>query len=217
MEFDTRQRILDAADQLFGEVGLDAAATRDIAERSGVNKALIHYHFSTKDDLLVAVLDRYYARLTVTLERALMGDAVARDRLVSVVEAYVDFLGANPGFFRIIQREIAGGRHVDRIAARMLPLFRAAELLITETWPATKKGTLSAAALLVSFYGMVITHFAYSPVVAQLTGNDPLSPERLRRHKKHLVRMLDMVIREIESDAGESAPHTASKRKGVLQ
>ncbi|MEI8254971.1 MAG: TetR/AcrR family transcriptional regulator [Deltaproteobacteria bacterium] len=215
MELDTRQRILDAADQLFGEVGLDAAATRDIAERCGVNKALIHYHFSTKDELLVAVLDRYYARLTVTLERALAGDAGPRDRLVSVLEAYIDFLGANPGFFRIIQREIAGGRHVDRIAARMLPLFRVAETLITETWPATKKGPLSAAALLVSFYGMVITHFSYSPVVAELTGSDPLSPERLRRHKRHLVRMLDLVLHEIEieHDTGEPATAAVAKRK----
>ena len=57
---ETRQRILEAADGLFGELGFDVTTTRDIAERSGVNKALIHCHFGTKDDLLEALLDGYY-------------------------------------------------------------------------------------------------------------------------------------------------------------
>ena len=54
-----RDQILEAADHLFGEYGFDATATRHIAERCGVNKALIHYHFSNKQGLFEAVLDRY--------------------------------------------------------------------------------------------------------------------------------------------------------------
>ena len=54
---DTRGRILEAADQLFGSVGFDATTIRAIASLSGVNKALIHYHFSNKDRLLDHLLD----------------------------------------------------------------------------------------------------------------------------------------------------------------
>lgn len=209
MEPATRLCILDAADQLFGEVGLDAATTRDIAERCGVNKALIHYHFATKDKLLVAVLDRYYVELSEVLQSSLARGAAPRDRLVATLDAYVDFLSAHPRFFRIVQREIAGGRHVDDVTSRMLPLFEAGAALITEAWPATKKGPLSAEALMVSFYGMVITYFSYSPVIARLTAGDPLSAAQLRQHKRHLARMIDLVLAELEpaSARRKSARH----------
>jgi AcrR family transcriptional regulator len=68
---ETRARILTAADALLGTLGFDATTTRDIAQRSGVNKALIHYHFGSKDELLTALLDDYYDRLSATLVAAL--------------------------------------------------------------------------------------------------------------------------------------------------
>jgi len=64
---ETRDRILDATDQLFGELGFDTTTTRDIVERSGINKARIHYHFGTTDDRLAVLLDGYYERLTAAL------------------------------------------------------------------------------------------------------------------------------------------------------
>jgi len=116
-----RERILDAADALFGELGFDAASTREIAERSGVNKALIHYHFENKDGLLVQVLDRYYDALATTLLEALAAGADLRDKLLRLVDGYVDFLAANRGFLRIVQREASGGRHMDLVHARTEP------------------------------------------------------------------------------------------------
>jgi AcrR family transcriptional regulator len=52
---DTKEKILQAADELFGRLGYDAATTREIAERCQVNKALIHYHFKNKEGLLASV------------------------------------------------------------------------------------------------------------------------------------------------------------------
>ncbi|GAA2757733.1 TetR family transcriptional regulator [Actinopolymorpha rutila] len=48
----TRARLLDAAAQLVGEVGWGAVSTRLVAERAGVNPALVHYHFSSVAELL---------------------------------------------------------------------------------------------------------------------------------------------------------------------
>jgi AcrR family transcriptional regulator len=49
----TRQRILEAAAELIAELGWSGVTTRGIAERAGVNNALIHYYFGTKDALLL--------------------------------------------------------------------------------------------------------------------------------------------------------------------
>lgn len=57
----TRQRILNAACELFGARGYEGAALRDIEAASGVNRGLIAYHFGNKDDLWKAVVDFYFS------------------------------------------------------------------------------------------------------------------------------------------------------------
>jgi len=52
---DTRQRILDVALDLFTEQGFDGTSLRQIAERLGVTKAALYYHFESKDDILMAL------------------------------------------------------------------------------------------------------------------------------------------------------------------
>jgi AcrR family transcriptional regulator len=55
---DTRCRILDVAEDLFAERGLDRVSIRDITRKAKVNLAAINYHFGSKDDLIVAVFER---------------------------------------------------------------------------------------------------------------------------------------------------------------
>jgi TetR/AcrR family transcriptional regulator, regulator of biofilm formation and stress response len=50
----TRQRLLTAAEQLIAEVGWGSVTTRKIAERAGVPFGVVHYHFSSVTDLLIA-------------------------------------------------------------------------------------------------------------------------------------------------------------------
>lgn len=55
---DTKSRILDVAEQLFGEQGLDRVSIRDITTEAKVNLAAINYHFGSKEDLIAAVFER---------------------------------------------------------------------------------------------------------------------------------------------------------------
>jgi AcrR family transcriptional regulator len=52
---DTKQRILDVALDLFTEQGYDGTSLRQIAERLGITKAAIYYHFESKEDILMAL------------------------------------------------------------------------------------------------------------------------------------------------------------------
>ena len=54
----TQSRILDVAEELFGERGLDRVSIRDITEKAKVNLAAINYHFGSKEDLIAAVFER---------------------------------------------------------------------------------------------------------------------------------------------------------------
>ena len=59
---ETAEQILDLAETLIQTRGYSAFSYQDIAENLGIRKASIHYHFPSKTDLGVAVVDRYIAR-----------------------------------------------------------------------------------------------------------------------------------------------------------
>jgi AcrR family transcriptional regulator len=55
---DTKERILDAVEDLVGECGCDGTSVRMITEAAGVNVAAVNYHFGSKEELLVAAAGR---------------------------------------------------------------------------------------------------------------------------------------------------------------
>lgn len=61
----TRSLLVDAAEEAFGEKGFVAATLDDIAHAAGYTKGAIYKHFSTKEDLFLAVSDRYWRRYFV--------------------------------------------------------------------------------------------------------------------------------------------------------
>src|ERR1700722_12688686 len=58
----TRSLLLDAAEEVFAEKGFTAATLDDIAHAAGYTKGAIYKHFTTKEDLFLAVSDRYWRR-----------------------------------------------------------------------------------------------------------------------------------------------------------
>jgi len=189
-----RERILKAADRVFGEMGFDAATVRRIAEISKTNKALIHYHFDSKGGLFESVLDHYFEELSQNLQKNLIADRPLPDRMNRLFERYIEFLEKNKNFIHIIHRELNGGQQMQRVIAHMVPLFQFVLRGIREAYPATRTGELSAEHLLISGYGMVITYFTCSGIVEQLIGNDPMSPKNLQVRKRHLYRMFEVIV-----------------------
>jgi AcrR family transcriptional regulator len=55
---DTKERLLDAAERLFGEQGFESTSLRQITTEAGANLAAVNYHFGSKEDLIVAVMAR---------------------------------------------------------------------------------------------------------------------------------------------------------------
>lgn len=54
----TRARLLDAAHEVFGEVGLDAASVEAVCERAGFTRGAFYSNFESKDDLFLALVER---------------------------------------------------------------------------------------------------------------------------------------------------------------
>ena len=54
----TEEKIFEAATDVFIEKGMDGARMQDIADHAGINKALLHYYYRTKDRLFNAVFEK---------------------------------------------------------------------------------------------------------------------------------------------------------------
>lgn len=93
----TRERLLHAAVELMAELGIDRVRTRSIAERAGVNPALVHYHFGTVSALVMeAAQDALLRTLGPSLE-ALQSGTTLRDSIRAILR-WVDRHGQDaPG------------------------------------------------------------------------------------------------------------------------
>ncbi|WP_280239485.1 TetR/AcrR family transcriptional regulator [Nocardia abscessus] len=67
----TRSLLVDAAEQVFAEKGFTLASLDDIARAAGYTKGAIYKHFSTKEELFLAVSDRYWQRYFDTFSELL--------------------------------------------------------------------------------------------------------------------------------------------------
>ena len=81
----TRTRLLDAAEEVFAEQGFGATTLERIAERAGYTRGAVYANFASKDDLFLAVLDRWLDEDIsrggrINEESPSVGDALARLR-----------------------------------------------------------------------------------------------------------------------------------------
>lgn len=85
----TRQHLLEAAGEVFAELGYRAATVREICERAGANIAAVNYHFGDKEQLYRAVLQETYqtALKKYPADYGLAADATAEERLRAFVRS----------------------------------------------------------------------------------------------------------------------------------
>lgn len=101
------ERILDAAEALFGDEGIRATSIRDITERAGVNLAAVNYHFKNKAGLVAAVLARRAEpinRERVRLLAELTPPAAIEDILRCFIGPTFPMLDSNPVFLKFTAR-----------------------------------------------------------------------------------------------------------------
>lgn len=90
---DTREEIMNAAEELLQRRGYNAFSYQHISVQLGIRNAAIHYHFPAKEDLGVALVKRYRERFrdwTVQINQ----QRSAWDRLQAYFKTYIDFLEA---------------------------------------------------------------------------------------------------------------------------
>jgi AcrR family transcriptional regulator len=125
----TREQIRTVALEMFAERGYDGTSLREIAERLGITKAAVYYHFKTKEDILVSLLTDFMGQVDELLDWAEDQPPTPATRR-AVIERYADLLsGRASKLARFMQegqpaiRELAAGLDLRKRFGRLIPLL----------------------------------------------------------------------------------------------
>jgi AcrR family transcriptional regulator len=117
----SRESLLDTATEVFMEVGLSGARVDDIAHRARANKAMIYYHFGSKQGLYRAVLLRLFGALLEEVKRLRDREPDPAARLRALYSRVAALFEERPALPQIMLREVlSGGRGMDAEAAKTL-------------------------------------------------------------------------------------------------
>jgi AcrR family transcriptional regulator len=117
----SREAILDSATEVFMESGFSGARVEEIARRAAANKAMIYYHFGSKQDLYRAVLLRLFGDVLAEIARLKVTDAPPGEKLRALYTRVAAHFEAKRALPHIMLREIlAGGKSIDAEASRTL-------------------------------------------------------------------------------------------------
>jgi AcrR family transcriptional regulator len=173
-----KEEILDVATQLFAERGYEGTSMNDVAERVGMRKASLFYHFATKDALYEAVLDRLVASLQTALEAIYASSGTFPDRLDAVTELLVNTLASHPYAARLLLREamdwgpVIRGKLLDRI----LLVLEAGAAWVHAGQEQGVFGEGDPKQIVLSSIGLHFLPFAVGNLVEKYTGREPFDP-----------------------------------------
>ncbi len=127
---DTRAKILDAAFRRLATEGYAALSVREIARDAGVNHALINYHFRTKDQLVIAVLDAANQRLLARQAAMYQAPSGFAQKWADARRFYESDLGS--GFVRVQAELWAASLSNAELRDKFLPRLLAWKQLVLE-------------------------------------------------------------------------------------
>lgn len=188
-----RERILDAALEVFGAQGFDGARTRDIAEASGANLGLLQYYFGGKEKLWRAAVDHVFGKLWAALEGSAAPDLGDPAALETLVRTAVRFAADNPALIRLMNDE--GKRDgprlrwlIDRHGRR---LFDTTAAVLAHARAGDRLAGTPPVHSYFLFMGAAGLIFSQAAECRRLVGVDPTtSPAMIEAHADALVRLL---------------------------
>jgi TetR/AcrR family transcriptional regulator len=102
----TEDKIFEAAALVFEEKGMDGARMQDIANRAGINKALLHYYFRTKDRLFETVFQKLAGKMFMKFAPVFESNLTLEEKIRFFFRQHITFMQENPRLPAFVLNEI---------------------------------------------------------------------------------------------------------------
>ncbi|MFQ5334544.1 MAG: TetR/AcrR family transcriptional regulator [Flavobacteriales bacterium] len=162
------EKILAAARRVFRQKGMGGSRMQEIAEEAGINKALLHYYFRSKEKLFLAVFRESFELLVPRLNALLQADLPLFDKIRELVGRYSEFLAQHPYLpaFIIYEMNADTQRFVAELqASGCLP---APQPFLKQVETSVQKGEIcpvEPAQLLINIIALCVFPFAVMPML----------------------------------------------------
>ncbi|MFH2049397.1 MAG: TetR/AcrR family transcriptional regulator [bacterium] len=172
----TRQKILNTAIQEFANFGKAGARVDRIAAQAGVNKAMIYYHFNSKDNLYYASITEHITNTAVIIHQRISADISLEEMIRELVDVYFRLFNSSNYFKKILIRELAENNSpiINKIAETInqmgIPNILKDKLLTEMEKGRVKKHDVKQA--LASLISMNIGFFIISPIISKILNLD---------------------------------------------
>ena len=219
----TRERILDAALDLFADRSYEGATTRDIAARAGVTQPLLNYHFHSKDDLWFSAVDRLFAQFNEALNARRDGLHGVDDLSIAklMIREFIYFSAAHPQLHRIITQECkADNSRMDwLVQTHVRPLYDTTVSLFSRLVARGEVPPIAPTNLYYILTGAGATMFVLAPECRRLSGIDPMGPGAIEAHADAVVELLfgpSVATRAIRTTREQTRGTVKRSAKGPL-
>lgn len=168
----TEQRILAAAHDVFTRRGTAGARTQEIADEAGVNKALLHYYFGTKERLAQEVFARAAAGILPRIHGILTGEGSIEEKVESVIAAEYDFIARHPYLPGYVVAEINYNpeRVMEVFSRRGPPPLDVLRAQLEAAAAAGELRPIAAEQFIASLMSLIFFPFAARPLLEAMLG-----------------------------------------------
>jgi AcrR family transcriptional regulator len=103
-----RERIMEAAQEIFARNGYHGASMGEIARHAGITKATLYDHFASKEDLHLSLLRQQRDELLAHVSGPLTADGTAEQRVTDAIDAFFSYVQQHPYTWRMLFRDTTG-------------------------------------------------------------------------------------------------------------
>lgn len=170
----TEEQILDAAKVVFQAKGIDGARMQEIANEAGINKAMLHYYYRSKQLLFEAVFNQAFALVAPQINSILNDDSSIESKIRNFSANYTSFMTKHPYLPNFIIQEL--NRNEDFIQKlkkhASFPNLEKFKLKLTDEIDKGILKPIDADQLFVNILALNIFPFLGKPLIKAFTNKD---------------------------------------------
>lgn len=198
-ELTTEEKILEAAKKIFLVKGLDGARMQDIADEAGINKAMLHYYFRSKDKLFEKIFTEVTSHFLPKIIAIITSEKTVFEKIEAFCNEYISQFIETPYVPIFVLNEINRQPEalVKKVFENRRPPF---DIFLKQLEEEAKKGVIKKIKpvdLLINVVSLCVFPFAARPMLQFMTGMDTTEfYELMQTRKEEIPKMIIAAIRK---------------------